>query len=193
MYSKKLEFEKFFGVRVPFELNEKYANVEIEAALEQKDIIKIIDFFPPFLRTDKLIIFGKDIVGSRSIGIGKVKKDDMEGHYNNTVYLAFAGRLMPSTTSIHLAYFFPNSAPQAIEGQSIRVEKNIYNNGLIIPSNEGSDFFVESIVLKKKLNLIYVETHIFFGNARFGLIEGLKFFLADKKSIYSAVTIPDVT
>jgi hypothetical protein len=185
--------ESSLGNMLPLELRQKYQGHSKFIALSQKEIEKIVNFHPPFLRTEKMLIFGESLVGSSSIGIGTVRQEDVEGHYNKTIYLALAGRLMPSTATIHIAYFHPNTSPQAIEGKSIRMEKNAFNGGLIQPKKEGSTFFVETVVVKKKLNLILVETRIMFGSAKFGLIENLKFMLTEKDSIYKAVTVPDVT
>jgi hypothetical protein len=184
--------ERFLGHKLPVELREKYKKHSSFVKLNKNDITKTVDFFDPFLRTEKLVIFGDDIVGSASIGIGTVFIEDLVGHYNNTIYLAFAGRLMPSTATIHLAHFFPNTCPQAVEGKSIRMDKEAMNGGLLQPKKEGTIFYVESIVTKKKLNLVLLETNIMFGQAKFGLIENLKFVLTDKNSIYNAITIPDV-
>ena len=184
--------ESFLGRKIPVEFKEKYKERSKFVKLNVDDIQKIVDFHPPFLRTEKLVIFGDDPVGSSSIGIGVVLPSDVEGHYNKTIYLALAGRLMPSTATIHLAHFFPKTSPQAIEGKSIRMDKNAINNGLIQPRERGSTFYVETIVTKKKLNLVLVETHIMFGQAKFGLIENLKFVLTEKRSIYNTVVVPEV-
>jgi len=157
-----------------------------------KSMQDLLYFSPPFLRTENMVIFGDVIVGSRSIGVGTVYPEDMAGHFNDTVYLAFAGRLMPSTATIHLAHFFPDTSPQAVEGGSIKVDRDALNGGLIRPKKSGSKFYVETTVTKKKLNLVLVETSIMFGKARFGVIQNLRFVLTEKNSIFKAITIPDV-
>ena len=187
-----LKIEEFLETKLPLELRNAYSQHTNYFMLDTEAIQKVVDFSHPFLKTDKIIIFGSEINGSRSIGIGKVFPQDVLGHYNSTIYLALAGRLMPSTATIHLAYFFPETSPQAIEGVSIRMEKNAFNNGLIQPQEKGSTFYVETVVTKKKLNLVIVQTRIIFGQARFGLIENLRFVLAEKHSIYKATLIPEV-
>lgn len=190
---KSLEkIETSLGCKLPDNLIKKYGSATIKASLNRGQIESIVDFHEPFLRTDHMLIFGDDIVGSSSIGVGRIYPEDMVGHFNTTVYLAFAGRLMPSTATIHLAYFFPETAPQAVEGESIRMAKDAFNGGLIQPKKEGTIFYVETIVKKKKLNLVLVETNIMFGKASFGLIENLRFLLTEKNSIYKAVVAPDV-
>ena len=185
------KIEKSLQCKLPKDLAVKYENKESFVHLSSKEIEKIVEFYPPFLRTENMVIFGNEVVGSASIGVGTAFPEDMEGHYNKTIYLAFAGRLMPSTATIHLAYFFPKTAPQAIEGKSIRMDKDAFNGGLIQLKKGGTKFYVETIVIKKKINLILVETFITFGQARFGLIENLRFILTDKSSIYKAVVVPD--
>ena len=186
------DIDFFLGCKLPKVLEEKYKDSTVIAKLNISDIEHIVEFHRPFLKTDKLIIFGDNFGNSSSIGIGYVYPEDVSGHYNNTIYLALAGKLMPSTATIHLAYFFPQSSPQAVEGNSIRMDKNAFNGGLIQPKKDGSIFFVETIIIKKKLNLILVRTNIMFGSAYFGLIEDLRFVLTEKDSIKRAVSIPDV-
>ena len=186
------KIEEALGCKIPVELAGKYSDKGIFVHLSGSEIEKTVDFYKPFLRTEQMVIFGDDIVGSSSIGVGNVFPEDMEGHFNKTIYLAFAGRLMPSTATIHIAYFFPKTAPQAVEGKSIRMDKDAFNGGLIQPKKGGSKFYVETIVTKKKMNLVLVETHIMFGQAKFGLIENLKFILTDKDSIYQAAITKDV-
>jgi hypothetical protein len=178
--------------KLPSELVEKYKDYSSYVHLSRSQIEKLVEFHNPFLRTDNMVIFGDEIVGSASIGVGTAYPEDMEGHFNKTVYLAFAGRLMPSTSTIHLAYFFPKTAPQAVQGESIRMAKDAFNNGLIQVKKEGTVFYVETVVKKKKMNLVLVETNISFGQAKFGLIENLRFVLTDKESIYQAIVAPDV-
>ncbi len=185
-------FEDFLCCRVPDLLRNRYKDRKIFCKLNFEDIQKTVNFTPPFLRTQRLIIFGETFLDSSSIGVGTVWPEDMEGHYNNTIYLAFAGRLMPSTATIHLAHFFPNSSPQAVEGQSIRLDKEALNGGLLQPGKKGSTFYVETKVTKKKLNLVFVETNIMFGQAKFGLIENLKFILTVRHSFNNSIVIPEV-
>jgi hypothetical protein len=184
--------ENFFKCKIPADLGGSLSAGGEFKALDRQAIEKIVDFQSPFLRTDKMIIFGNECVGSTSIGIGKVYPRDMEGHYNSTVYLAFAGRLMPSTSTIHLAYFYPDTAPQAVEGRSIRLDDKPFNGGLLQAAPEGTTFYVKTVVTRKKLSLVEVETEIMFGAARFGLIEGLKFVLTRKDSIFRAVVPSEV-
>ncbi len=187
-----IEAEKFLGIRLPDNLREKYQCEIVSRALNQKEMMAAVDLKPPFLRTEKMVIFGNKFEESKSIGIGRIYLEDTDGHYNKTIYLALAGRLMPSTALIHLGAFFPNTNPQAFEGKSIRMDSEAYNNGLLQPGKNGSTFYVETIVRKKKINLVIVDTYIMFGSAKFGLIEELKFILTKKDSILSAVEVPEV-
>lgn len=187
--------ESFLGGSLPKQIRDKFANKTIIKMADQDEIIKTIDFEPPFLRTDKVVLFkdeGEDTIKKSGIGIGKVYLEDTRGHYNSTIYLALAGRLMPSTASIFLALLFPGTAPQAIEGKSIRMAKNVLNKGLLKPSKKGTTFFVEVELRKKKLQLALVNTKIFFGQVEFGLIEELVFVLTNKESIWSAIDTPEV-
>ena len=186
------KIEESLQCRIPVEIANKYGERDKLTHLNIKDIQNLLHFSPPFLRTENMVIFGDNIIGSSSIGTGTVYPEDMDGHYNNTVYLAFAGRLMPSTATIHLAHFFPDTSPQAVEGEKIKMDKDAFNGGLIQPKKGGSKFYVETTVTKKKMSLVLVETVIMFGKARFGMIQNLRFVLTEKDSIFKAVTIPDV-
>jgi hypothetical protein len=184
--------EKVLECKIPIELASKYRGQDKFKHLSGKNIQNLLQFSPPFLRTENMVIFGDDALGSSSIGVGTVYPEDMEGHYNDTVYLAFAGRLMPSSATIHLAHYFPNTSPQAVEGENIRMDKEALNGGLLQPKKGGSKFYVETRVTKKKMALVLVETSIMFGKSRFGMIQNLRFVLTEKDSIYKAIIIPDV-
>ena len=187
-----LQAEEFLGTRLPAFIRERNADRQDFHSLDEAAMMKLVAFEPPFLKTEKMVIFGDELIGSTSIGIGKVYPEDTKGHYNSTIYLALAGRLMPSTATIHLAYFFPETSPQAIEGKSIRIDREATNGGLLEPDREGTTFYVETRVHKKKVNLIECDTLIMFGEARFGLIEKLRFMLTKKDSIFNAI-VPSET
>ncbi len=94
---------------------------------------------------------------------------------------------MGSVTSIYLAILFPSTAPQVIEVDSIRPSKD---KTLWKPSTMGSRFFIETHILKKKMQMIIVNVRITFGEIFMGEVERLKLFLAPKDSIWRTKELP---
>jgi hypothetical protein len=189
------EAEHFLGATIPEEFAAVIAGTTVSQMVNAEGIKQAIAFGDPFLRTDRLVLFKRGDNGAiptLSIGVGKVYREDMLGHYNTTVYLAFAGRLMPSTASIHLALVCPNTSPQAVEGKSIRMAKGAFNNGLIQPAEQGTTFYVLTEITRMKLSLVFANTRIYFGAANFGMIDTLKFVLTPRDSILNAVVPPEI-
>lgn len=58
------------------------------------------------------------------------------------------------------------------------------------PAPSGTAFFVDSVILKKKLQLVIMKTTIAFDNIIYGVIEELKLMLTPKESIWSAKPVP---
>ncbi len=53
--------------------------------------MEIIDFTPPFLKIEKIAIFGfdrKNIFQNKSIATGILTIEDVKGHYNDAIFLA---------------------------------------------------------------------------------------------------------
>lgn len=107
--------------------------------LDQEEIMKQIDFTPPFLRIDKMIIFDvnkNSILDSTSLAMGKITLQDTVGHYNDTIFLAMCGLLMSSSAPIHLAVLFPSTAPEVVEANGVKAEEK----GIWKPADEGTIF-----------------------------------------------------
>lgn len=183
------EAEEFFGFSLPDALRESCRNHFVFERFDQKQIMKVIDFEPPFLLVQKMAIFASDrqnILDIKSVGMGILTTNDTKGHYNDTIFLAKCGQLMASAASIYLAILFPSTAPQVIQADGVRpVEKEIWK-----PAEQGTLFWVEVAVIKKKLNLVSVGTRIFFDNILYGKVDELKLFLTPKESVWSAKQLP---
>ncbi|MDO8675577.1 MAG: hypothetical protein Q7K71_05635 [Candidatus Omnitrophota bacterium] len=189
------EVEDFFGKQLPFDLRDRYSNKEILLKADQKKMMTVLAFTPPFLRANKIIIFKSD--NSRpectsSIVVGSISRQDTKGHYNETIYLALAGLLMPSSGTVHVAFQYPEFTPQAVEAEHVFLANGALNNGLIQPRKEGTTFYAETRIIKKKLQLVFGTTKIFFGVSAFGEITSVKFYLTNKDLIWKAVEVPEV-
>jgi len=115
--------EKFWGMDLPEHLAKYREGQEGDRMIEQEEMLKTIDFHPPFLRVEKMMIFDTphhSFCHSKSLGMGRITTKDTYGHYNDTIYLAMCGWLMASSASIHLAFLFPTTAPQVIEANKVR-------------------------------------------------------------------------
>lgn len=178
----------FSDVVLPEHIYSRYADFEVEQIVDKKQMMSVIDFTDPFLRIDEMAILNNNskIENSISIGMGRVYLEDTEGHYNNTIYLAMCGWLMASSASVHVAELIPEYAPQVVEAGRVRPMPGVENNGLIRPAKDGTPFFVETKVLKKKMGLLVCETNISFSNVHYGTIGNLKIFLVPKESIWTA-------
>lgn len=189
--AQKDEIQKFIGIKLPLHLREGLEGRSICIKAGKEQIEGAIDFRPPFLKIEKIIVsqLNDSVVGSCSIGCGTVTMDDMEGHYNNTIFLAFCGRLMGQSASTHLALLFPNTAPQIVKVE--RIEPILTVDGTLWkPNKDGSVFFVETVALKKKLNVIKVNSRILFGDILFGIAYNATIVLTPKNSIYTAKELP---
>lgn len=115
--------ENFFGFSFPDAMKESYRNHFVFEKFNQEQIMKVIDFTPPFLKTEKIAVLSTDrgsILNTRSVGMGFVTPKDTFGHYNETIFLAMCGWLMASTASVFLAMLFPTTAPQVVEANGIK-------------------------------------------------------------------------
>src|SRR3989339_2170756 len=193
-YANIQQLEDFFSIKLPEHLANEYEKRQIYLNVNQQQMMQTIDFTPPFLRIDKMAIFDtiKDSwLQSKSLGMGVITTKDTSGHYNDTIFLAMCGWLMASSASVHLGFLFPLKTPQVIEANKVRPILKGSNSSIVWkPSAKGTPFWVETVVLKKKLQLVAVVTRITFGNILYGTIEELKLILTDKKSIWSAKEIP---
>lgn len=186
--------EDFFGFSLPNIIKENYRNHFVFEKFNREQIMKVIDFTPPFLKTEKIVVLSTDrgsILDTKSLGMGFVTPKDTSGHYNETIFLAMCGWLMASTASVFLAMLFPTTAPQVVEANGIKPfpllgeDKRLWK-----PASSGTVFFVESVILKKKLQLVIMKTTITFDNILYGVIEELKLMLTPKESIWSAKVFP---
>lgn len=187
--------ENFLGMPLPQHVKDGLKSTSILAELDQQQIMKIIDFAPPFLKIQKMVITtsreSRTILQTKSLGIGLLTQVDTAGHYNETIFLALCGQLMASAASIHLAALFPESAPQVIEANGVKPiivsQKDIR---VLKPAKEGTPFFVESNLVRKKMQLVVTTSKISFCDVQYGIIEELKLILTPKSSMHSAVEIP---
>lgn len=188
--------EDFLKTKMPNHLASSLEDMLILKELDQKQIMETIQFLPPFLKTHKQIIFApsqKDLSHSTSISYGIVTQDDTRGHYNETIFLALCGWLMASSASIHLAVVFPNTAPQVIEANGVKpITLSSKGGKLWKPAVSGTPFYVQTQILKKKMQLVLTKTCISFGDVQFGVIDDLKLVLTPSASIFTATEIPPV-
>jgi hypothetical protein len=187
--------ETFLGVSLPKHITEGLKGTSVLAELDQQQIMKIIDFSPPFLKIQKMVITtsgdSQAILQSRSLGMGLLTQADTDGHYHETIFLAVCGQLMASAASIHLAALFPKSAPQVIEANGVK-PLAVFPKGmklLLNPAKDGTLFFVESSLVRKKMQLVVATSRISFCDIQYGVIEELKLILTPASSIRSAVEI----
>ena len=184
--------QDFLGIKMPSHICEWLEDRQIVKGFTQEQIMEAIDFTPPFLKIERMVILGMDddsIIQSKGISIGKMTQQDTEGHYNNTVFLAYCGRLMGQAASSHLGVLFPDTAPQVVKVDRIRP---IRSSGNIIwkPNKEGSIFIIETIIIKKKLQVIIVDSRVSFGDLVFGIANNATIVLTPKESIYTAKELP---
>jgi hypothetical protein len=184
--------EAFFDLRLPDHVRQSFQGQRIFTELNQQQIMETIGLSPPFLKIQKIIIAGSDsanILRSRSLGMGIVTQADTEGHYNKLLSLALCGQLMASTAAIHLAALFPTSAPQAIEVNGIQPlgpsAKDLWK-----PSVQGTPFFAEASIIRKKMQLVSMTSTISFGAVQYGMIDTIKFVLLRGTSLSTALEIP---
>ena len=184
------QIEDYFGVAVPSYIKEKSRENYLFEKFDKKQIMKVIDFSPPFLKIEKMVVLGfdrQDLSTTRGVGTGILSIDDTKGHYNDTIFLAQCGWLMGSAASVYLAILFPSTAPQVVEVDRIRPSTDRI---LWKPSPNGSRFFIEICILKKKLQVVIVNVKITFGEIFMGEVEKLKLVLTPKDSIWKAKEIP---
>lgn len=187
------ETQIFLGTKLPNHIRNMLGEEKILKKIMQKEIMKTIDFTPPFLRIEKIIVFGDEnnIIGSHSIGMGMLTQKDTAGHYNKTIYLAMCGWLMASAASVHISILYPETAPQVVKADGVMpLQLPTDKKGLWQPSSDGTVFFVETKVKNKKLQLVIAETKISFANVLYGTIRDLKLMLTPKQSILTAKTLP---
>ena len=185
------DIQDFLGTKLPDHIRENFCDQHIMHKVNQKQIMEAIDFAPPFLRIDKMLIFKgeSNFIGSRSIGTGILTQEDTEGHYNNTIFLAVCGRLMGESASAHIGLLFPNTAPQVVKVDHI---KPITSSDQTIwkPNKKGSSFLIETVIVRRKLHVIKVNSRISFGNLVFGIADNATIILTPKESIYTAKELP---
>ncbi|MBI1976919.1 MAG: response regulator [Candidatus Omnitrophica bacterium] len=189
------ETEQYLDLPLPEPIRENLKNDYLLEKMDQRQIMEAIDFTPPFLKVEKILLLGRDhrdLPNVKGLAMGFVSTKDTAGHYNETLFLAMCGYLMASSASVHLAILFPSTAPQVIEANGVKplVFSDAKENQLWKPSQTGTPFFVESRILKKKMQLVVMETKVSFGRVMFGIIQELKLVLTPKESIWSAKEIP---
>lgn len=186
----KQHIENFLGTAIPSYIKDNSKQTYLFEKFNPEQIRKVIDFTPPFLKIEKMVVLGFDrqnILNLKGLGTGMLTTNDTKGHYNDTIFLAQCGQLMGSAASIYLAILFPSTAPQVIEVDSIRPSKD---KTLWKPSLKGSRFFIETHILKKKMQVIIVNVRITFGEIFMGEVEKLKLILTPKDSIWGAKELP---
>lgn len=187
------EIEGFLNCKLPQHIQTSCKKLIQINKLDPTAIMAVIDFEKPFLKTEKFIIgtiLEKDRTQSYGIGMGIVTLDDTRGHYNDTIFLAFCGWLMASTASIHLAVLAPKTAPQVIEAIGVKPIFSPQNKNVWKPHPDGTRFFVETRIIKKKLSLAVVNTDITFGDIRYGTVDELKLLITPRESIFQAKNFP---
>lgn len=184
--------EKSIGCKLPEKVKNRYINDWIHTTYKNKDISKIIDFEEPFLKINRVVVFDSFKKGKfeqiKSLSVGKMYLDDVQGHYNNTIFLAKCGQLMGQAASILIGALNPDTAPQVVEVD--RIKPILSEEYLWQPRSEGSYFFVESEIIRKKMHVYIVNVHVSFGDILMGKVEGLKLLLTPRNSIWSAKELP---
>ena len=68
------EAQDFLGIQLPGHIQEGLKDRSILKKADQNTIMNAIDFTPPFLRIEKILVFGdkNNFINSRSIGIGTI-------------------------------------------------------------------------------------------------------------------------
>ena len=186
----KRQFEDFFPAPAPDFLKDDFQKNYLFERFNQKQIMKIIDFQPPFLRIDRVAVLGsdrQDMLQIRGIAAGTLTLDDTAGHYNNTLFLAMYGLLVASAAQIYLAMLFPATAPQVIKLDWIKPSRDRI---LWKPDVKGSRFFIETQIVNKKLQMLVANTRMFSDQYFMGEIKGLKLILTAKDSIQQAKILP---
>lgn len=186
------EIQGFLNVKLPGHISEEIKTRSIFRQVDQKQIMEAIDFRPPFLRIEKMVILGTDdnsVLKSKAISIGTMTQEDTEGHYNNTVFLAYCGRLMGQAASAHIGLLFPNTAPQVVKVDRIRPIKS-QDTSIWKPNREGSIFLIESVIIKSKLQVSVVDSRFSFGDLVFGIANNATIVATPKESIYKAKELP---
>lgn len=181
-HARQVNLQDLFGSKLPDSLAVDYSNRKILGTYSLKQIMEIIDFTPPFLKISDMVLFaGKDesLSNSSSIATGIISPRDTKGHYNESIFLSLCGGLMASSASIHLAIIFPETAPEVIEANGVKpIDKNIWK-----PAESGTRFWVESVIIKKKMNLVITYPKIYFGALPYAVVDELKLMLLDKKLV----------
>lgn len=182
--------EKFFRRTLPQHIKDTCKNNYILEKFNQKQIMEVIAFAPPFLKIEKMVIVGYDknnILQNRSIMTGLLSIEDTKGYYNDAISVGKYGWLMGSAASIYLAALFPISAPQVVEVSRISLLEEK------VPSRQGDTenrFFIEVRIIKKKLHMVLVNVRIFFDNILTAEVETMKLILSPIESIYKAEEMP---
>lgn len=189
------ETEQYLDLPLPGHIKVNLKSDYLLEKMDQQQMMEVIDFTPPFLKTEKILLFGRDrrdLPNVKGLAMGFISTRDTAGHYNETIFLAMCGYLMASSASVHLAILFPSTAPQVIEANGVKplIFSDAKENQLWKPSKTGTPFFVESRILKKRMQLVVMETKVSFGPVMFGIINELKLILTPKESIWSAKEIP---
>lgn len=183
--------EQFFGSTLPVHISSFCKNSFVFEKFNQKQIMEIIDFTPPFLKIEKMAVVGVDrenIFQNKGIATGVLNSEVAKGHYNDTLFLAMYGQLMASAASIYIAILFPSTAPQVIEVDCIKPSRD---RVLWKPVINGSRFFVEICCVKKKLQLAVVDARLFSSKGFMGEVSRLKLVLTPKNSILEAKKLPE--
>lgn len=199
--SKKLtkngykKIENFFEVSLPENLLKEYQNIYPQQFLEQQHIMRVIDFTPPFLKIEKIVVFGdiNDVEESISLGMGVVDEANISGYYHGEISLGTSGWFMAHSASIHLAALYPDTAPQVVKADGVE------NLVLSLDRKESTNlwkgkirFWVVSRIKKKKMKLFFVETKLFLKDVLYGKVEELRMVLTPRKSIWAARPIENM-
>ena len=184
------QVEEFFQTSLPAHIRKTLGNKPIVKMADQQEIMRAIDFTPPFLRIEKMALIEMQETGclSYGLGMGKLYPEDTERNYSKPIELVMSGWLMASCSSIHMAFLYSQMAPQVVKADGVVLMGDIHS--LNIPTDRKARFFVETIVIRKKMRLIIAETRIWFRDYLYSIIRELKIFLTEKDSIWHAKTVP---
>ena len=149
-----------------------FKDSEILKTSQQEELIKVIDFTPPFLKIDRYITFNVKAdskILSKGLGGGLMTIEDIEGHNDADMFLAFCGKLLGQGMCIHVGMIYPEDCAKEIK--VVNLHPSAIRDFLWNVDERECPFFVETtmdyqgkdhIIMRGKicseyLNLAYID------------------------------------
>ena len=175
------DIESFIDTALPDSLKKNYVDNSIYQKLDSDKITEITLLEKPFLKIDKIIIFNSIndtsiIDQNKSLSIGYITPRDTKGYYGDTIFLSFSERLMTCAATVHLAALMPSNIYQVSEVTDTKLlTQKKDRSPPLKPSEDGTIFFVETLILGKKPKTVSANTTFTFGSIKYSMINELKF------------------